>query len=382
MMRILLLVILAVFAAPTAVQGGGPETRMVDDDGRAEIGDCDSDRAAVRRVQDAVDASGPGDTVLVCPGTYRGALITTDDLVLRSVEPWGATLRPFIFVGGNKEPRQHALAIWGARRVRLVGFTISSARGTKLGCRPISLVDLLGSTGWLLGNRIVAGRERHGACTRYGAGIFAYLTPWWSIRGNFIQDFDSAGMVVVGDRDEGRVTSATLTANIIQRLRPSPRPDRGKGIGVFGSLPQDTVVVVEDNVILGVPGAPLEAGLWTDLGDVRARRNVIDGARVAIDLERGTGVVERNALADGWTGIRVRDAAYKISANSATDFRRHGIKILGVGGNAIYQNDFRGNGSVDCVDRTTGEGTAGTANIWRRNLGDESTPNGICWPGL
>jgi hypothetical protein len=36
------------------------------------------------------------------------------------------------------------------------------------------------------------------------------------------------------------------------------------------------------------------------------------------------------------------------------------------------------NGAHDCHDETAGGGTAGTANIWRKNQGDTATPPGIC----
>jgi hypothetical protein len=43
-------------------------------------------------------------------------------------------------------------------------------------------------------------------------------------------------------------------------------------------------------------------------------------------------------------------------------------------------NDLSGNDGIDCVDRSRGDGTGGTANIWRRNIGDESDPHDICGP--
>jgi len=47
-------------------------------------------------------------------------------------------------------------------------------------------------------------------------------------------------------------------------------------------------------------------------------------------------------------------------------------------GSVMRDNDFRGNRGLDCADSTTGDGTSGTANIWRRNLGRDSDPRGIC----
>lgn len=47
-----------------------PATLVVDDDGLAAVGDCDATTSAFPTIQAAVDAAGPGDTILVCPGVY------------------------------------------------------------------------------------------------------------------------------------------------------------------------------------------------------------------------------------------------------------------------------------------------------------------------
>jgi hypothetical protein len=46
-------------------------------------------------------------------------------------------------------------------------------------------------------------------------------------------------------------------------------------------------------------------------------------------------------------------------------------------GNQFLHNVSTNNG---CVDSTTGDGTAGTANIWIDNIGASSFPPGICRP--
>ena len=66
---------------------------MVDDDGRASIGDCASEEPAFRRIQPAIDASGSSDTVLVCPGVYTGQLTIGVDLTLAAAMPQRPTIR-------------------------------------------------------------------------------------------------------------------------------------------------------------------------------------------------------------------------------------------------------------------------------------------------
>ena len=61
-----------VLGSPAPAAAGGPVTRWVDDDGHAGSRGCDTTRSAFRTVQPAIDASGPGDTIVVCPGSYSG----------------------------------------------------------------------------------------------------------------------------------------------------------------------------------------------------------------------------------------------------------------------------------------------------------------------
>ena len=47
-------------------------------------------------------------------------------------------------------------------------------------------------------------------------------------------------------------------------------------------------------------------------------------------------------------------------------------------GLSVHDGDFQGNDGTDCVDHSAGGGTAGTANTWAGNVGDESDPDGLC----
>lgn len=118
-------------------------------------------------------------------------------------------------------------------------------------------------------------------------------------------------------------------------------------------------------------------------GDYTIKRNVMQGAGIGI-VVNGSGQVARNWLADGSRdGILLfgMTAPLRVAMNIVHRFAGHAIDIArGSTSSYIYHNDFRRNGGIDCVDRTNGEGTAGTANIWLRNLGAEDDPKGICTP--
>jgi hypothetical protein len=66
--------VIAVFAGPALAVPAIPAYRVVDDDGMARPGNCGASRAAHPTIQSAVDASASGDAVIVCPGTYVGAV--------------------------------------------------------------------------------------------------------------------------------------------------------------------------------------------------------------------------------------------------------------------------------------------------------------------
>src|SRR5262245_29167855 len=87
--------LVAVVPPLPAMAGGEPSTHWVDDDGHAgPVRGCAGGAHALRQVQGAVDASGPGDTVVVCAGRYRWVRILghrKDGLTVRAAER-GATV--------------------------------------------------------------------------------------------------------------------------------------------------------------------------------------------------------------------------------------------------------------------------------------------------
>src|SRR5262245_42236208 len=109
------------------VTAGTPETRYVDDDGRAgPVDGCDGKRPAFRRIQRAINASGPGDTVLVCDGLYREQLTISGrghrGLILRAVDPERVTLET---VAGDARGASLTMDI-DADLVRVVGMGLAA----------------------------------------------------------------------------------------------------------------------------------------------------------------------------------------------------------------------------------------------------------------
>ncbi|MEA2449419.1 MAG: hypothetical protein QOG63_1351 [Thermoleophilaceae bacterium] len=109
------------------------------------------------------------------------------------------------------------------------------------------------------------------------------------------------------------------------------------------------------------------AGVWADGQSTGAliQSNTITGPGLAgsIGIEMGdlaTGRVEGNRVSGNARGIVATAKAAWIT---------------------FATNDARGNAELDCADASHGKGTAGTANVWKRdNRGEHNSPAAICKP--
>jgi len=66
-----LLALAATIVGAPVTMAGGSSIRMFDSDGDARPGDCDASGPADDSIQEAVDAAGPGDTILVWRPSWR-----------------------------------------------------------------------------------------------------------------------------------------------------------------------------------------------------------------------------------------------------------------------------------------------------------------------
>ncbi|MDQ3407979.1 MAG: hypothetical protein M3472_07505, partial [Chloroflexota bacterium] len=149
MKRSLILVAVAVLGVPAAAQGG-QVTRMVDDDGRAAIGDCDAARETYREIESAIDDSGPRDRVLVCPGRYAAFDIhgeSKDGLTVQAIERWRAIIYG---IAPAEVVRGSFVTVREAEGVTIAGFHIRPG-GVTCG---YNAIFFLGATGVVRDNRI------------------------------------------------------------------------------------------------------------------------------------------------------------------------------------------------------------------------------------
>ena len=384
---------LAVLGAPVAARD--PATRYVDDDGMAGRTGCDGTRSVPRKIQHAIKAAGPGDTILVCPGTYTEQLSITgarDGLTLRAVEPWTAVIRTPRDLSGSPST---LITIDGVDRVRVqwlqlqartaapcdrlqYGVLVRDAHGTEVRSLRIEPLgpDTIGRCGY-----------RIGIAVHRGASAFVGY--------NLIRDFTHTGILVQGSR-----TTATVYRNSIRYFHLAEAADAEQSYYPRGIESYESLVTIRANVIRGGPGPGwptpvLDAGMDLVLGDGSiVAGNTVRRTYLGIDTHLfeeypgGTqprAIVRGNVITGGppgsygdSTGLWIGDAS-TYSGNRVSGYE-YGAYVFSDYTVTLRGNDFRGNRLTDCYDDEQEENEA-QLSTWIDNLGDTSYPPGICSPG-
>src|SRR2546427_4059131 len=134
-------IVIVAVAGPAAGEASGappplpmPMTRIVDADGKASPPDnCGATTPTYTMIQLAVDASGPGDTVNVCPGTYPEQVSfgpTKIGITLRSLDFRAAVIKaPLVMTDPGD-----IVTINGAQNITLRDFTVAGPLPDSLFC--------------------------------------------------------------------------------------------------------------------------------------------------------------------------------------------------------------------------------------------------------
>jgi hypothetical protein len=348
--------------AATASAGDGPNMFVVDDD------HADCPNATFTSIQAAVDASGPGDQIKVCPGTYdeqvRIVGPSHDDLRLFSLVPLAAVVRmPSI----ETMPRSIVL-VQDARDVDVRQFTISG---------PFAFPACADTLDRHTGVRIV-----DGSATVFGN----HITEIRNVNPALFGCQDGIG-VLVGRQAESQVGTATLSHNLIDRYQKG-----GVVVDNAGSYASIT-----QNEIDGDPGltptiaqngVQVGRGASADVDHNEIRNNFFfrigldDTAAGVLLFETAAHVsVDHNDVTGNGVGIDIDEGAtgLTIDHNDVTESHDNGVAAFtGSSGNTISFNDATDNAPVDCYDETTGPGTAGTANSWIKDKGATQNRPGLC----
>ncbi len=380
---------LVILVVPGPAVAGGPRTRWVDDDGHAGSRGCDSTRSTFRGIQPAIDASGPGDTIVVCPGRYRQNLAIDgagkDGLTIRAAVRGTAQLRAAASSG-----LVPLLVVRGADAVRIRGLAFQAPTGAP--CRRVgALVWVSESTGaQVLEDRFEPlGPDTLGPCG-YDTGLDVVGGSRVFADELSIRDFQKYG-VLLQDRTSRLVVEDSRIRFL--HLAEAPDPMSAKAIGLY-ALRGGAVTFRRDSVRSAKTGGfstpLLGSGIDVyDTPDPLVAHNEVSYVTWAIAAGVGIGTIRDNTVHHGRpsgpdeaVGISVDGGASgHVFGNRVKGYAEGIIVDGGATGHAIHDNDFRGNSVLDCHDATTGGGgTSGTSDFWTRDLGVTDDPNGLCSP--
>jgi len=119
----------------------------------------------------------------------------------------------------------------------------------------------------------------------------------------------------------------------------------------FGTSADSEGVVVKNNTIVGFKGNGIVAETDTTVSPT-------------LGMTRYSSIVGNEVRDNGLDGISIKGA----------DVYNTNI--------SLFDNEAEGNHVFDCQDTSTGTGyTLGTHNTWFNNIGNLSSPNGLCTPG-
>jgi len=379
--------LLAPIILSVPASAGPPTTRWVDGDGHAGPLGCSGTSVAYTTIQPAINTSAAGDTINVCPGTYRQFLhvwSTNPSLTIRAVSPGTAIVTPPDAPGGPVQTHSSLLELFEAHDVLVKGLTFRIP--TAGACWHLrDAVDASSLDGGSLrGNVIEAtGSNTLGAC-RYDTGIAIGFSPTFTVVNNTIRDFAVTGISV--SEAAGLIRHNTLHFWHLSR----PAITTGTGI-LVGAL---SVADLRENIITGAASAGLTTPrlgeailLDAPLPGSNVSHNAISRVGSGIRVKTGYGHavdIHGNLVENGTrTGLSIAGGGMTVTENDVQGFRV-GIDIISNASgvpDVIQDNDFRGNAATDCRDRT-GVTIGSLANTWIADRGAKakSAPWGLCHP--
>ncbi len=378
-------------------------------------------------IQSAVNASGPGDTVKVCPGVYpeqvRISGHTHDGLKLESLTPLQAVIQwPTV------ESAPLALVDFNlADQVTLSGFTITGPF-TFPGCSPDRHEGVLVENAFnehIHHNHVTKIQNsvpalygcQEGDAIAIGRRTLGSAPGSAHVDHNQVDEYQKNGVQAVNtgtvlQADHNVVTgssnpairaiiasngfsvfnnaAATIDHNVVSQNQFAPG-HFSTGI-ILDQAPSGTSSVNHNRVTGNDYGIELDNESNVDVSHNDVVQNINDGIVLCGDPTSGCGsatdiVVRANDVeSNGGGGIFLQEADanlvksnHVVSNGGATFGDMDGIHLDSNSmNNQVVSNQASSNVALDCHDQSVGTGTAGTANTWQSDHGQTSSPPGIC----
>ena len=360
-------------------------------------------------IQAAVTASGPGDIVLVGPGTYNEQVtITQDDLSVLGAQA-GYDARK----GRGRTKKESIVSassgafIVNGNRVILDGFTVQDADIAHFAIT-------VNKNGVKIFNNIIQ-KNSLAVCSSCGGGLTTQSgTSNLVVRRNLFRN-ENDGIFATN------TTSAIVTDNVFTGHVPVDPNGNASAINFNGNSSNITVSYNQADtnqtyIVVGPQTTNVEfshnqgshfsgtAVFVTGTNDqlVISNNDLNHGTFRGIKLNQDFGPGTINHARISYNSIRHMGTEGIFAQNPAdtgssvptltnslisdNKLRDNGTDPTGAGifidagntGNFLTQNNAYNNKGFDCRDNSTGSGTLGTANAWFENIGNTSLPSGLC----
>lgn len=369
----------ALAAATTA----SPGTLVVDDDGMATPANCNATTITpYTTIQSAITAAAPGDTILVCPGTYQEELLINKSLILRGIgSPRPVIEAPNTLTDRVPDPAREIRAIifvdgsGGSVNVEIDRFLIDG-RGVGNANSVFTGVTYFGASGTIRTCEIKAVRNTPFDGAQHGVPIVVthdwdILTPHdVTIQNNLIYDYQKTGIVC---NELGAVCH--ILGNTV--IGSGPRPDNAQnGIQVgFGARGEVIGNIITGNFYTGptwdaagilLVGSGHDPFGNTILGPTTVKNNTVDENEVGIAIADFYGYFAKSVSVEGnyIGGIAGNDVGIRVAENN-------------VNGNVAHFNNIEGNATFGVDNQDPDEDFDASNNWW----GDPTGPQHGTNPG-